>query len=764
MDHVVEGFLVHAWVSQGQFRAAGRLTDGRSFAVIDRRLTSALVVVAEEAAQARPLLTQGGPPLPERTAESFEGAARVLFDVPHGTWDRGLRSLLAAGLHPQQELPRPAEDYLTARGVRGAVRLEGKSVAGNRVDLVFAEPQLSPSEVRVALRWLSLDIETARDGEVRAVALVTDRGGEVLFRPDFIDEAGLLEAVSARVRTLDPDVITGWNVLDFDLAHLAGRYQRHNLAFAWGRTDEPVEVKVKTGGRTSAFVPGRQAIDAMRVARMSGTRFEDQSLDTVAASVLGTGKTVSLKGEDKLVELDRLYREQPKDFCDYCQKDAELVLAILDKTGLGELTVRRAALTGVGLDMAWTSIPPFERIYHLGLAGLGILPPHRQQAPVSGAAGGMVLEPHAGLFDGVQVFDFRSLYPSLMRTFGIDPLAHIRAEGRPESEVLRAPNGAAFLRDRSRGILPGLIDNYFAARMEAQKVGDETASYVYKILMNSFYGVLGSGDCRYGRTELAGAITTFGRKYLEWARDWFTARGMTVLYGDTDSVFVQTGEDGATLARQLNADLSALIANEYSVESFLELRAEKRYRRFLIPRMRGAVGQSLHADGQGRAKGYAGWLEGPEGLTVDIKGMEAVRSDWTPLARRVQTELLERIFRGTTNAELEAWRSDLAAALRRGDLNDELVYRKVLRRPAEDYTANQPPQVKAARLLGWTEQKGRIEYVITREGPRPISLPGLPPDAEHYLEHQVRPLWEGLVDAAGLKLPDSWDGQELLPF
>jgi DNA polymerase-2 len=758
MDQTREGFIVHAWVHQGQFRAAGRLADGHSFAVLDRRVKSALSVTADDAGRAQTALERAGFAAEARGAEAFDGRALTLFEVPAGEWDRAVRTLLAAGLHPSQERPRPADDYLTARGLKGSVTLAGESVPGNRVDLVFAEPALTPSTIRVALKWLSLDIETARDGEVRAVALVTSDGGEVLFRPDFADERALLEAVSSRVRVLDPDVLTGWNVLDFDLAHLAGRYERTGAGFAWGRTDEPVRVTLKTGGRTTAFVPGRQAVDAMRVARMSGTRFEDQSLETVASSVLGTGKSVSLQGEAKLAELDRLYADEPRAFCDYCRRDAELVLAILAKTGLDDLTVRRAALTGVPLDLAWTSIPAFERIYGLELAARNIVAPARTRDSVSGAAGGMVLEPRAGLFDGVQVFDFRSLYPSLMRTFGIDPLAHARADGR--SDVLRAPNGTAFLRER--GILPQLIDGYFEARLEAQRAGDETASYVYKILMNSFYGVLGSADCRYGRTELAGAVTSFGRKYLEWARDWFTGRGLTVLYGDTDSVFVQTNEDGGVLARALNVELGDVIRRDYGVESRLELRAEKRYERFLIPRMRGPVGEGEEA--RGRAKGYAGWMRGPDGMTVDIKGMEAVRSDWTPLARRVQIELLERLFRGEREAELEAWRADLSAALRRGDLDGELVYRKVLRRPASEYTANVPPQVKAARLLGWTDRRGRIEYVITKEGPRPLELPGLAPDPEYYLRHQIQPLWDSLVDAAGLAVPVSWDRQTLLPF
>lgn len=755
---MIRGFLVHSWVHRGQFRGAGRLEDGRSFALMDRHLLSALDLPGEEGQQAQEIL--GSRVREFRKVQAFSGESRVLLLVPAGSWDSCRETLFRAGLHPGADRPRPGEDYLTQRGIKGGVEILSSPVPGRQVEAVFSDPSLNPSDTPVPLRWLSLDIETSREGEVRSAALVTRGPGvpfsEILFLPDFAGEADLLENLGLRVRALDPDIITGWNVVDFDLAHLAGRYAHWEVPFRWGRTDEDVRIKVKAGSRTTAFIPGRQAVDALKVARMSGRRFDDFSLDTVASEVLNSSKTVSLRGEEKLAELDRLYQEEPQKFCEYCLQDARLVLDILEKTGLGELTVRRAALTGVEMDLAWTSIPPFERIYALELAKLSTLPPPKDPGTVSGAAGGMVLEPKAGLHAGVQVFDFRSLYPSLMRTFGIDPLAHIRARGRPESEVVRAPNGAAFLRER--GILPRLIDEYYSARTAAQEAGDETASFVYKILMNSFYGVLGSGDCRYGRTELAGAVTSWGRKYLNWTRDWFEARGMEVLYGDTDSVFVRTGGSGSHLARQVTRDIALSIRQEYGLESYLELRAEKTYRRFLIPRMRG------QAEGPGRAKGYAGWLEKDGRLTVDVKGMEAVRSDWTPLARRVQVELLERIFQGQNFGILEEWRRDLLGALRRGELNRELVYRKVLRRPARDYTANQPPQVKAARLLGWTDRRGRIDYVITREGPRPVDLPGLPPDPEHYVDHQIRPLWESLMDAAGLPLPESWDNQGRLEF
>ena len=747
---MTEGFLVHWWASRGELRACGRLADGRSFGLVSQGLTSGWVVKAEQAAQAMSLLQQARVASTARPVETFGGEPRVELSVPARSWELTRAVLESAGFVHLGEPPRAAEDALLRWGITGSVLIEGTPVTGRRVEVVFRNPTLRPSDTPIGLSWASLDIETSRDGTVRALALAQGSLSEVLFLPDFASEAELLRSAGALVRKFDPDVITGWNVLDFDLAHLAGRYEQNHLAFTWGRTEEPVRVRKKPGSRTVVTIPGRQVVDAMRVARGSGTRFEDQTLGTVATNVLGRTKTIELKAEAKLKELDRLFDFEPKSFCDYCLEDARLVLQILEKTGLAELTVRRAALTGVPLDLAWTSIPVFERIYALELASRGILPPGPAVGEVSGAAGGMVLEAKAGLFSDVVVFDFRSLYPSIIRTFGIDPLGY----ERPGEDALLAPNGARF--SRQPGILPALITRYFASRQAAQAAGDETASYVYKILMNSFYGVLGSGGCRYGKTELAGAITGFGRRCLEFTRDWFEARQMPVLYGDTDSVFVQTRRDPNALATELTHDLGQIVAQAWRVESHLTLRCDKVYSRFLIPPMRHSAGEET----RGRAKGYAGWVEKPSGPPeIEVKGMEAVRSDWTPLARRFQTELLELLFRAVPVAKLSDWKNHLLDALRRGELDHELVYRKILRRPAQDYRGKAPPQVRAARLLGWSDQKGSVEYWMTSHGPRPVGLPGEPPDYEHYREHQLRPLWDSLLEAAGFNAGPAWGDQ-----
>ena len=145
--------------------------------------------------------------------------------------------------------------------------------------------------------------------------------------------------------------------------------------------------------------------------------------------------------------------------------------------------------------------------------------------------GGHVLEPRPGLYRNVWVFDFKSLYPSIIRTFNIDPLSYVESPAA-QPDLIDTP-GAAFRRES--GILPHLLDTLFPQREAARKAGDGIASQAIKILMNSFYGVLGTPACRFFNPALANAITGTGREILLWSKAWCEAAGFCVLYGDTDS-------------------------------------------------------------------------------------------------------------------------------------------------------------------------------------------------------------------------------------
>jgi DNA polymerase-2 len=252
--------------------------------------------------------------------------------------------------------------------------------------------------------------------------------------------------------------------------------------------------------------------------------------------------------------------------------------------------------------------------------------------------------------------------------------------------------------------------------------------------MNSFYGVMGSGGCRFYHPDLPTAITSTGKWLLVASRSWLEAKGYRVLYGDTDSIFVEIPRsfddwqtEGPRLAADLNAYWKQRLHDEYDVESILEFEFEKAYAKFFLPSVRG--GQ------QGAKKRYAGLRVNADVPEVEIVGLEAVRSDWTPMARTFQRELFERMF---NERPLIQWMQTWVAAVQRGEYDSQLMYTKRLRKPLTAYTRSTPPHVKAARLM--KNPGRRITYVITRRGPMPLECDHRDIDYDHYIDRQLKPI------------------------
>ncbi len=480
-------------------------------------------------------------------------------------------------------------------------------------------------------------------------------------------------------------------------------------------------------------------LDGLWLVRMAGMGLEDYRLETVAQSVLGRGKRIDeLPGETRTAAVERLYRQEPDNLCAYCLEDTRLAFEILQKEGLLELALHKSLLIGTSLEQTSMSVASFEFLYTEHLHERGIVAPTLgvDQDTLDRAPGGGIITPRAGLCRNVLAFDFKSLYPSIMRTFNIDPLTRVRAAaGKTDpAELITAPNGASFRREP--GILPGILDRFFESREAARQRGDRRAVYAYKIVMNSFYGVLGTPGCRFAASALAGAITTMGQHILYWARDQVAARGFEVIYGDTDSLFVLSGADkdapveemtrvGAELALSINARLADYLQSTYAVSSRLELEFEAIYRQFFLPPMRnaGPAGDDTEEDfeGRGRAKGYAGLrvaagAGGAETQVLEIVGLEAVRHDWTTLAQELQRELLDRVFHDAGAEEIEERLRALLRDLRAGKLDGKLAYRKSLRKPVEAYTKSSPPHARAAALLPPEERSGHHPVRVDNRG------------------------------------------------
>jgi len=735
----------------------GRLEGGDTFLIRDDRQRPHFYIRAADAGRARELHAPEPRPTGKR---SFAGGSVSRIEVETPQDIPGVRDRLhAAGIETFEADVRFAVRYLIDRGIKGGCEIEGDWVPTERIARVYSNPTLRPFRVDVQPRVLSFDIETDPQGDrLLAISLYAPGVDEVLIvdggdrrMPDLarrcIDERAALDLFCARVNEVDPDVLIGWNVIDFDLTVLQRIAARLRHPLLLGREPGTLLLRKAEGyfGSGQASIPGRLVLDGIDLLRGAFVRMDEYSLDAVAREVLGEGKAVAGDVGDRVGEILHNYQHDLTAFALYARTDARLAYQILDRLNLIRLACARSQLTGMTPDRVAASIASFDFLYLTELERLAVVAPTVRAddtRPHPAQQGGHVLEAATGLHRNVWVFDFKSLYPSIIRTFNIDPLSYVEQPAL-DADLIRTVSGAFA---RTPAILPRMLDELFPRREAAKKAGDAVASHAIKILMNSFYGVLGAPACRFYNPALVNSITGMGRELLLWSKAWFEAAGFTVLYGDTDSLFVDSRatdpaaarERGRELAAALNSELSRYIQERWRVASRLELEFEKLYLKLFLPRARQST--------RGASKRYAGLLGGTDADSVEFIGMEVVRRDWTALAKQVQRELYHRLF---TDQSVDAYLSEVVSKVRNGDLDAALVYRKNLRKDADEYTATTPPHVAAARKS--IQAQGRlISYVMTTAGAEPLDNVRHPLDREHYVLKQVKPVAEPVLENLGL--------------
>ncbi len=690
-----------------------------------------------------------------------EPAATVYVAVP-GDVPPLRRKLEDRGIACLEADVRFAYRYLIDRGLRGAFDVEGGFELRRRLGRVYRNADVRPAYWKPKLKVLSIDIETSSDAShvysiamympgFERVIIVQERGME---NAEVVpSEPAAIRAFLAYLDRLDPDVITGWNVVDFDLAVLARQARRHGIRFCIGRNDDEFDLRKDASftRESRAVIFGRQVLDGLSLMRGAFIRLDDYKLETAAQAFLGRGKLIA--GDGRHAQIESLYRDDPQRLVEYNLEDARLVLDLLERTRLIDLAVERSLLTGMQLDRVSAAIASVDSLYLNALRPRGVVAPSvgSVEAPAE-ITGGYVMESKPGLYQNVLVFDFKSLYPSIIRTFNIDPLTYVRDQvpllpqegAREVCPVVRAPNGAQFHRDVP-GIIPELLAKLAAEREGAKRAGDTVKANAIKILMNSFYGVLGAGASRLFSPEVANAVTHFGQYLIRHAAECVQRQGYDVLYGDTDSLFVDAHEPDAdrarTLGERLRADIGAAVAatieTEFGCRSFLELEFEKLYRRFFLPEVRGGK--------VGSKKRYAGLVADGAAEHIEFTGLEVVRRDWSEVSKRFQRELLKLVFH---DQPVPDFIRSFVADLRAGCFDDQLTYKKAIRKELAAYTKTTPPHVKAARKQSGAA--GRIiAYVMTLNGPEPVGELTAAPDYAHYIEHQIAPIADAVLRFLG---------------
>jgi DNA polymerase-2 len=728
-------------------------------------------IPAEQGDTARLLLAR------ERGAELRELALRDFHHRPVlGLYCRQYRHLLRlekrlreGGVDVYEADVRPPERYLMERFITASATVAGTPDAHDPRLLV--DGQLKPGgHYRPALTTVSLDIETTMGGELRSIALEGCGQRQVYMlgpangdaaRLDFDYEVcgtrrELLDRFEAWMRRHDPDAVIGWNVVQFDLRILQQLAQSLNRPLMLGRDGSAVEWREHGGRQEHYFVciAGRLVIDGIEALRSATWSFPSFSLESVAQSLLGEGKAID-NPYDRMAEIDRMFAEDKPALATYNLQDCVLVTRIFEKSGLMAFLLERASVTGLAADRSGGAVAAFEHAYIPLMHRLGRVAPNIGDVPGADSPGGFVMDSRSGLYDSVLVLDYKSLYPSIIRTFLIDPVGLVAGLEEPEQDTVPGFRGARF--SRTQHCLPGIVTRVWQGRDAAKRARNAPLSQALKIIMNSMYGVLGTTGCRFFDPRLASSITMRGHEIMHRTRELIEAQGYQVIYGDTDSTFVWLGcahgeDDAARIGRALvdhvNGWWRTYLADTLQLESALELEYETHFRRFLMPTVRGSE--------EGSKKRYAGLVRRADGGDEMIfKGLETVRTDWTPLAQTFQQELYGRVFRGEP---YEDYVRDYVARTLRGEFDDQLVYRKRLRRPLVDYERNVPPHVRAARAADeFHVRQGRpapyrnggwIRYVMTTSGPEPMDTLDprrTPIDYEHYLTKQLEPVADGIL-------------------
>ncbi len=750
-----------------------------------------------------------------------------------GVYFSSYRQLLAArdefeniGIPFLEADVRPAERYLMERFITSVVSIDGGEAArktpSDRFDTIHS-PRLTPGSFSPQFNVASIDIETSMDigksishdqlysiavvqGAQRYVFMVGQADSEDLQEHDGFtlifsrNERHLLELFLMWVEKADPDIIIGWNVVNFDLRMLQKKCDQYRLAFSLGRNRLVPEWRSsqREGQHYFVLVPGRVVLDGIDTLKAATYNFESFSLENVAREFLGRGKLVH-DVDNRGEEIGVMFRNDKVALAKYNIEDCQLVLDVFDKAQLLHFSEERARLTGLPMDKSGGSVAAFENLYLPRLHREGYVAPNigMMQSDIV-APGGYVMNSVPGLYENVLVLDFKSLYPSIIRTFNIDPLSlvvsqHTLGENTDiPPEVFNQPvvdlktiamekyvgknwddwipgfNGAFF--SKHHHILPGIITTLWKARDAAKKEKNAPLSQAIKIIMNSFYGVLGTPLCRFYDPRLSSSITLRGHDILQKTRELIESQGYQVIYGDTDSVFVwvkQEGEVGdvdvcrigSELSERLNQWWDKTLESRFGLKSCLEIEFETHFSRFMMPTVRGSD--------VGSKKRYAGMISAPgKDDELVFKGLENVRTDWTHLARDVQRQLFWKVFH---NEPYELFIKHVYEQVMNGDMDAQLVFRKRLRRKLSDYQKNVPPHVQAARKadernvqLGKPKQfefGGWSEYIMTLNGPEPVMYAESALDYDFYIERQLAPAVDGLLQFMGTSLQQITDQQ-----
>ena len=592
------------------------------------------------------------------------------------------------------------------------VEIEGEPAEGEKgnytTDLVIKINTVKKTDdFNPQLKIFSFDIENSiSTREIFVIGYSVFFNGEITEGALTGTEPEMLEDFNKLVQREDPDIITGYNIDGYDMPLLEERMKFNKVRFSIGRD----------------YISPRRIMD--QYWRLHGRVIDDtwwevrkvlhpkhETLNYVSNMLLNEGK------EDvNRLDIENEWKNRRDDVIKYCIKDARLALLIY----------RKIRILDRNLYLSTVSMLPLDDVTNGGTStyvdSLLIRRADRENigVPMSSSkfsndtyAGGYVHTMDPGLYDMIVVLDFKSMYPSMIIKYNI-----CFTTLSPEGTIV-APNGARFLDPGvKKGIIPDLLEQLMKNRDEVKKqMKEDKSNHDYldglqaaiKVLMNTFYGVLGTSFYRFTNREISSAITAYARNTITSIIADLDKSGNKVIYGDTDSIFIESGKKTLDEAIEYGNRLSSDISRKEN----LVLEFEK-------------IMDPLFS--HGAKKRYAGKIVYPPSSAGEIlvRGYETRRTDSFDL----QSEALSTVFDLILSRDVEGakqYAEDLVKEVATGKIDTaKLVISRSVKNFSTYKNAGSMANVNAAKKLidaGETFIPGmKVSWIVTDAGKTPQAV------------------------------------------
>ncbi|MEM3154386.1 MAG: DNA-directed DNA polymerase [Candidatus Woesearchaeota archaeon] len=670
--------------------------------------------------------------------------------------------------------------YLIDKGIipLTLTTVEGSEVPWkSRVPCIKAESICAAGEEALNPKILAVDIETynpdnkvnAKKNPILMIGLYGKDFSRIItwkkFPTDekYIEfvptEADMLQRFVELVNDYGPDMIVGYFTDGFDFPYMDDRAKINKVKLDIGLDYSTLEITGKQ--QAEAKITGLAHVDIFKfIKKVIGRtlKTDSYSLDSVAGELLGERK--------HKVDMEKFFKAWDKggkeleEYCKYNLQDCVITHKLAEKI-MPNLVEFVRIIRLPPYDINRMTFSTFVEWYLMSQASahneiLLNRPNKKDELARMGdrIKGAFVYEPKPGFYQNIAVFDFRSLYPSIIASHNMSKgtLNCNCCKNAPKVETER---GTFWFCRRKKGLFSTVISDLIVRRGELKKQIKTNKdpllaarSEALKVLANSFYGYMGFAPARYYSIECAESTTAWARHYIQKAIETAQQAGFTVLYSDTDSLFLlldkKTKENALALMEKINKDLPGLMELDY--EGYYPA----------------GIFVSLKAGESGAKKKYA-LID--EKANMKIRGFEAVRRNWSFIAKDVQRNVLEIVLKEHNAKKAKEYVRKIVEDLRKNAIPlEKVVIHTALSKGTGAYAAVGPHVAAAQRM----ESKGLhvgagtvIHYVVTKGKGKIRDKVKLPEettqdeyDGEYYIQNQVLPGVERIFAVLDISVDD----------